>query len=64
MLFLTTLEKTAAQLVQQSFLITPAQALIQFLPILSDTENEVEKRAITNGETKQWSNPSGDEDAV
>ena len=50
LLGLTTLEVMAAQLMQQNFLITPEHALMQFLAILPDDENEVEKRTFTSGQ--------------
>ena len=49
MFVLSTLEEMAAQLMQQDFSMAPNQALIQFLPILPDSEYEIEKRTFSNG---------------
>ena len=49
MFVLSTLEKMAAQLMQQDFSIAPNQALIQLLSILPDSEYEIEKRTFSDG---------------
>ena len=48
MFVLSTLEEMAAQLMQQDFSMAPNQALIQFLPIVPDSEYEIEKRTFSN----------------